>query len=252
MKKALFIFPLMLSMLAACSPSVNPAGNSNSGNKTSSFTDKYSKDTAGYVTWYNGADASTFAYYVPEIENGFHHCAVSEPKYYDLLPGTAIELSANGKTVKLLVTDLCPSSENSEHTSKANYFFDLEKTAFTTLAAESVGTLDMTFKTIPYPTSQNIKIQVKDGVNEYWLAFRFYNMRYPLKKVEFSQDGNNWSEANKLSGIENNWYVIPTGNNLLSGAHYFRLTDVHNQIVVTNNLGTFSADGKVDTGVNFA
>lgn len=218
--------------------------------KDSSYTGKYTSPTSGYVTWYDGADSSSVAYYVPEIESGWFHCAVSEPKYSELLPGTAVELSANGKTVHLLVTDLCPSSKNYKHTSKANYFFDLEKSAFTSLAAESVGELNMTFKTVPYPTSKNIKIQVKDGVNEYWLAFRFYNMRYPLKKVEFSQDGKSFKELQKLSGIENNWYLVE-GNNLLSGNHYFRLTDVNGQVVVTDRIDTFSVNGKYDLGKNF-
>ena len=217
----------------------------------SSFTGKYSTETSGYVTWYDGADASTVAYFVPEIESGWYHCAVSEPKYSEIPAGTAVELTANGKTVHLLVTDLCPSASNSNHTSKANYFFDLEKSAFTSLADESVGELQMTFRTIPYPTSKNIKIQVKDGTNDWWLAFRFFNMRYPLKKVEFSQDGKNFSEVSKLSGIENNWYEIKNGTELCKGAHYFRPTDVYGQVISTGNLGAFSENKIVDSGKNF-
>ena len=99
----------------------------------------------------------------------------------DFPAGTAIELSANGKTINLLVTDLCPSSSNAHHTSKANYFFDLQKSAFTTLADESVGELQMTFKVIPYPTSKNIGF-ISTTTQEWYLQGRFFNMRYPLKK----------------------------------------------------------------------
>ena len=245
---SIFIAVVLAFSFFSCSSDDSPAATGTE----SSFTDKYSSETSGYVTWYEGA-AAAVAYYVPEIESGWYHCAVSEPKYADLPAGTAIELSANGKTVHLLVTDLCPSSENAQHTSKATYFFDLEKSAFTSLAEASVGELQMTFKTIPYPTAKNIKMQVKDGVNEWWLAFRFYNMRYPLKKVEFSADGTNFTEVAKLSGIENNWYKTESSTGgLLSGAHYFRLTDVHDQQVTTANLGAFTANGTVDTQKNFA
>ena len=77
-------------------------------------------------------------------------------------------------------------------------------------------------------------------------------MRYPLKKVEFSQDGSSFKEVSKLSGIENNWYVIKSGSSLLSGAHYFRLTDVYNHTFTTNNLGAFAENSIVDCGKNFS
>ncbi len=219
---------------------------------SSSFTGKYAAETSGYVTFYEGAESSSVAYYVPEIESGWYHCAVSEPKYSELPAGTAVELCANGKTVHLLVTDLCPSSSNSNHTGKSDYFFDLEKSAFTYLADESVGVLNMTFKTVPYPTDKNIKIQVKDGVNEWWLAFRFYNMRYPLQKVEFSTDGNSFSEVAAMSGIDNNWFKVGADSGgLLSGAHYFRLTDVYGHCIRTSNLGAFSENGTFNLGKNF-
>ena len=90
-----------------------------------------------------------------------------------------------------------------------------------------------------------------DGANEWWLAFRFYNMRYPLKKVEFSSDGVNFSEVENLRGIENNWFEVASGENLLSGKHYFRLTDVYGQTVTTSNVGVFSVNGIYDLGKNF-
>lgn len=75
------------------------------------------------------------------------------------------------------------SPSNAHHTSKANYFFDLQKSAFTTLADESVGELQMTFKVIPYPTSKNIGF-ISTTTQEWYLQGRFFNMRYPLKKIE--------------------------------------------------------------------
>jgi len=185
MKKIIALLStLFLFSISACSSdesnsqiSNNTTQDKGNGNTTSSFTDKYSTSTNGYVTWYDGAADSTVAYYTPELISGWYHCAVSEPKYDELPAGTAIELSANGKTVHLLVTDLCPSASNSNHTSKANYFFDLEKSAFTSLAEASVGELQMSFKTIPYPTSSNIKFLAKDGINQWWLSGKFYNCR---------------------------------------------------------------------------
>lgn len=220
-----------------------------SSSKASSFTGKYTEPTTGTVTFYEGYNATSVAYYVPQIENGFYKCAVSEPKLAELPPGTALEITYNGTTINALITDLCPSSENSEWTSQSSYFFDLAKNAFTKLAEEKLGHIDVTFKAIPYPTKSNIFFQAKDGINEWWLAGRFYNIRYPLKKVEISIDGSAYKQMDRLS-TQNNWYEIK-GENLTSGKKKFRLTDVYGQVIETSEISSVSAMGKYDCGKNF-
>lgn len=126
----------------------------------------------------------------------------------------------------------------------------MEKSAFTTLADASVGELNMTFKMIPYPTSSNIKFLSKDGINAYWLAGKFYNCRYPLKKVEWSKDGTNFTEMEKLAGHENNWYKAEGSD--LTTKLIFRLTDVYGQVVTTSAVTGISAERSYDTGVNFS
>lgn len=64
-----------------------------SSSKESSFAGKYTEPTTGTVTFYEGYDATSVAYYVPQIENGFYKCAVSEPKLAELPPGTALEIT---------------------------------------------------------------------------------------------------------------------------------------------------------------
>ena len=217
--------------------------------KESSFTGKYKEPTTGTVTFYEGYDAASVAYYVPQIENGFYKCAVSEPKLAELPPGTALEITYNGTTIHALITDLCPSSENSKWTSKSSYFFDLAKNAFTKLADEKLGVIDVTFKTIPYPTKSNIFFQAKDGIVETWLAGRFYNMRYPLKKVEISIDGSAYKQMAQIAS-ENNWYKVD-GQNLISGKKKFRLTDIHGQVIETSEISYVSSMEKYNCGKNF-
>lgn len=217
---------------------------------SSTFTGKYKNETNGYVTFYNNADSDLVAYYVPELEAGWYHCAVSEPKLSEIPPGSAIELSANGKTIHLLVTDLCPNSTNSHHTSKTNYFFDLEKTAFTTLASESVGVLNMKFKIIPYPTSKNIGFYSTD-TEEWYLQGSFYNMRYPLKKIEYSLDGGTtFEEMKKVSSTNKNNLQCINGKKIPSKIT-FRLTDIYNNILTTRTVSIPTTKNKVDLGVNF-
>lgn len=247
MTKRILILSLIISTIIVSSCSFN----NKKDLPSSGFTGKYTSETAGYVTYYEDADSDSVAYYVPEQEEGWYHCAVSEPKYDDLLPGTAIELKANGKTINLLITDLCPSKTNSENTNNPNFFFDLEKSAFTYLADASVGKLDMIFKTIPYPTSKNIKIQIKDSSNEWWLSFRVFNMRYPLKSVEISKDGDTFVPMKSFKLY--NWYEKQYYNGeVLSGKTYFRLTNIYGQVITTGDIGTLRQNQVYDLGVNFS
>lgn len=202
----------------------------------------------GRVTYYQGYDAESVAYYAPEIESGWYKCAVSENKLGEFPPQSAAEITYNGKKIRVLVTDLCPNSENSHWTSKSDYYFDLGENAFAALGDTKDGVLNVSITKIAYQTSRNIQFQVKDGVNQWWLAGRFYNMRYQLAKVEYS-NGDGFKQMEKLSGNENNWWVIE-GSSLMSNVT-FRLTDVYGHTVTTNKIGSLSENGKYDTGTNF-
>lgn len=203
----------------------------------------------GQVTFYDGYDADSVAYYAPEIENGWYKCAVSENKLREFPPQSAAEITYDGKTIRVLVTDLCPISENSHWTSQSDYYFDLGKNAFAALGNTVDGVLNVSIKKVAYQTSKNIQFQVKEGTNQWWLAGRFYNMHYPLVKVEYS-NGGDFKEMEKLDGNNNNWWVIKSGENLLSNMT-FRLTDVYGQTVTTTAIGSLSENGKYDTGTNF-
>ena len=89
---------------------------------------------------------------------------------------------------------------------------------------------------------------MKDGVNQWWLAGRFYNMRYPLAKVEYS-NGGGFKQMEKLSGNENNWWVVE-GSGLLSNVT-FRLTDVYGHIVTTGRISLLRENVEYNTNVNF-
>lgn len=148
----------------------------------------------------------------------------------------------------MLVTDLCPNAGNSHWTSRPDYYFDLGRNAFAALGDTKDGSLDVSIKKIAYQTEKNIKFQVKDGVNPWWLAGRFYNMRYPLAKVEYLNGGVS-KEMGRLSGNENNWWVVE-GSGLLSNVT-FRLTDVYGHTVQTGRISSLSASTYYDVGTNF-
>ena len=243
MKKYIFVLAAFLPLiLLSCDDGKLDGGSGENGISIGTTVN-------GKVTWYEGYNAESVAYYAPEIESGWYKCAVSENKLGEFPPQSAAEITYNGKKIRVLVTDLCPNSENSHWTSQSDYYFDLGKNAFAALGDTKDGVLNVSITKIAYQTSRNIRFQVKDGVNQWWFAGRFYNMRYPLAKVEYS-NGGGFKQMEKLSGNENNWWVIRSGSNLMSNMT-FRLTDVYGHTVTTNKIGSLSENGKYDTGKNF-
>ncbi|MDE6350593.1 MAG: hypothetical protein K2K67_06300, partial [Treponemataceae bacterium] len=135
-------------------------------------------------------------------------------------------------------------------TSRADYFFDVGENAIAVLDDTAKGYLNVSIEKIAYQTSQNIHFEVKDGSHQWWLAGRFYNMRYPLAKVEVAFDGKNFTPMQKLSGNENNWWFIKSGSDMLSDVS-FRLTDTFGHTVTGTTIRALSVGGRYDIGVNF-
>lgn len=203
---------------------------------------------SGYVTYYT---PSSTAFFTPEIESGWYQCAVSEYKYSTFPAGSAIQITANGKTINVLVTDLCPISQvpNGNGMTNENYYFTLEESAFIALADKSVGILNMTCKTIPYPTEKSIGFIASDN-SQYYLKGRFYNMRYPLKNIEYSFDGG--TTFNQMQAVDpgkTNFYSIDNG--LIPQTIIFRLTDIYSQTVTTSPIQPPAKNEKISLGVNF-
>ncbi len=220
------------------------------GSGETSSSGKTESQKTGTVTFYTTYNEDSVAYYTPELESGWYKCAVSENKLKEFPPQSAAKITYNNKTIRVLVTDLCPNDGNSQWTSKSNYFFDLAENAFAALANKVEGHIDVSIQRIAYETNRNIKFAVKERSNQWWLAGRFYNMRYPLAKVEYSQDGINFKEMKKLSGNKNNWWEIQSGKNLMSNLT-FRLTDVYGNTITCAAISKLSDGGTYDLGANF-
>lgn len=229
----------------------SPNGASSESTEHSSpSSGKTESQKTGTVTFYTTYNEDSVAYYTPELESGWYKCAVSENKLGEFPPQSAAKITHNNKTIRVLVTDLCPNDGNSQWTSKSNYFFDLAENAFAALENKVEGHIDVSIQRIAYETNRNIKFAVKNESNQWWLAGRFYNMRYPLAKVEYSQDGINFKEMEKLDGNKNNWWKIQSGKNLMSNLT-FRLTDVYGNTITCAAIGKLSVGGTYDLGANF-
>lgn len=239
MRKRFFVLvPLWSLLFLSCDEALPPAGSTG-------------EPQEGIITFYTSYDTDSVAYYTPELESGWYKCAVSENKLSEFPPQSAAEITYNGTAIRVLVTDLCPNEGNALWTSKPNYFFDVGENAFAVLDDTARGYLNVSIKKIAYQTSRNIHFAVKDGSNQWWLAGRFYNMRYPITKVEVAFGNKAFMDMQRLDGYKNNWWVVKSSNGMLLSDVSFRLTDVSGHTVTGTAIRTLSVGGSYDIGVNF-
>ena len=248
MRRLVMIAVMMPLLFLSCGEDGTGGGDDYDG-----ISGKIGDTVDGRVTFYEGYDSSSVAYYAPEIESGWYKCAVSENKLREFPPQSAAEITYDGKTIRVLVTDLCPNSENSHWTSQSDYYFDLGKNAFAALEDTVKGHINVSITKIAYQTSKNIRFQEKpSNGNGYYIAGRFYNMRYPLAKVEVSSDGKNYTQMKRMAK-ENNWWELQySSGGLDSRSFYFRLTDVYDHTITSSTAMTFSAASSSNgIGTNF-
>lgn len=239
MRKRFFVLvPLWSLLFLSCDEALPPAGSTG-------------EQQEGIITFYTTYNKDSVAYYTPELESGWYKCAVSENKLSEFPPQSAAEITYNGTAIRVLVTDLCPNEGNAQWTSKPNYFFDVGENAFAVLDDTARGHLNVSIKKIAYQTSRNIHFAVKDDSNQWWLAGRFYDMRYPLAKVEVAFGNKAFTDMQRLNGFENNWWVVESSNGMLLSDVSFRLTDVSGHTVTGTAIRTLSVGGSYDIGVNF-
>lgn len=177
------IFICSLTFLCSCDPDLIT--------KSEYRGEKYS----GYVTYYSDYSNPSFA--VPEIADGYFTAAISEQKLKDFPIGTALKITWNGRSINVIINDLCPDSSNSHHTYNPNYYLDLAENGARALFTDlTPGMFDVEIEKIPYGTKQNLKMKIKEN-NGWYFSFWLYNMRYPLSKIEYAFDSNNFTEVSR-------------------------------------------------------
>lgn len=189
------------------------------------------KKYSGYVTYYSDYSNPSFA--APEIAQGYYTAAISEQKLKDFPIGTALKITWNNKSINVIINDLCPNSSNSHHTYNPNYYLDLAENGARALFTDlTPGIFDVEIEKIPYGTDQNLKLKVKDN-NGWYFSFWLYNMRYPLSKIEYALDSNNFSKVKEDSSSNIcGFYFIQCDEGLNSHSTLkIKATDIYGQTV---------------------
>ncbi|HEX6355334.1 expansin EXLX1 family cellulose-binding protein [Actinophytocola sp.] len=149
---------------------------------------------------------------------------------------TVLVQAANGASVTVRITNLCPSPCRVGQ-------LDLSAEAFAMLAEPRLGEIPITWKLISPNATGSISIRYKVGSSQYWCGIQVINHRNPLARLEV-RAGAGWKQ---LSRTDYNYFLSEDGSGC-GGA--IALTDIYGQRLVVDPLPV-RADVVQPTSVQF-
>ncbi|KAJ5191457.1 uncharacterized protein N7498_010442 [Penicillium cinerascens] len=150
----------------------------------SSPSSSSSSGTPGEATFYGGNVAGgTCSFSDYTLPSSLFGTALSVDQWSDASKcGACVAVTGpNGKTIKAMIVDQCPSC--------ASNHFDLFEDAFSELSDPSTGVIDITWSYTPCDLDGPLKLKNKSGTSEYWFSMQVVNANEPVAKLEVSTDG---------------------------------------------------------------
>ncbi|KAL4784617.1 RlpA-like double-psi beta-barrel-protein domain-containing protein-containing protein [Aspergillus varians] len=96
----------------------------------------------------------------------------------------------NGNSIKAMIVDECPECAPSH--------LDLFESAFSELAATSVGIIPISYEFIPCSISSPLILKNKEGTSAYWFSMQVVNANEAVASLEVSTDGGStWQETTR-------------------------------------------------------
>ncbi|KAK5125465.1 hypothetical protein LTR85_000574 [Meristemomyces frigidus] len=161
------------------------------------------RSLSGQATYYGGNVAGgTCSFSTYTLPSGLYGTALSDSNWDDSGNcGGCAAVTYGGKTITAMIVDQCPGCGTNH--------LDLFPDAFSALAAESVGVIDVTWDYVPCPVPGNLEIHMKSGVSEYWFSAQVVNAHRRTAKLEVSTDeGSTWIATTRQSY---NFFEISSG-----------------------------------------
>lgn len=204
----------------------------------------------GRITYY--AQSNFVACDIPMSEWPQYTTALSEKHFQGgLACGATVRLMNAGKEIRAMVVDLCPVVGNEEWCSGDMTHFDLgNATTFAQLEPPVTGVKQITFEWIPTPVGDTpVKLRLKDGINNWWIAIEVINHRYPIAKLEIKDPQSGaWRAGDRTKpGMYNYWQFDFTGNGL-TPPFQIRITDQYGQVI--EETGTVVQEKYMWTGTH--
>ncbi|WP_245848502.1 expansin EXLX1 family cellulose-binding protein [Lentzea kentuckyensis] len=151
--------------------------------------------------------------------------------------GAYILVRANGKSLTVRVTNLCPAPCRVGQ-------LDLSREAFARLADPQQGEIPVTWTLVSPPLEKKISVRYKTGSSQWWCGIQVIDHRNPVARLEV-QAGGQWKEVRRA---EYNYFLSENGAGC-GGA--LAVTDIYGERLVVNPLPV-KPDVVQPTSVQFA
>jgi expansin (peptidoglycan-binding protein) len=151
--------------------------------------------------------------------------------------GAYVLVRANGKSITVRVTNLCPAPCRVGQ-------LDLSREAFARLADPQQGEIPVTWTLVSPPLEKKISVRYKTGSSQWWCGIQVIDHRNPVARLEV-QAGGQWKE---LRRAEYNYFLSENGAGC-GGA--VAVTDIYGERLVLNALPV-KPDVVQPTSVQFA
>jgi expansin len=177
---------------------------------------------SGKATHFDGSGGGNCSYGPPSTDL---YVALGPSEYSaGAACGGYIDVTGPKGSVRVKVVDQCPEC--------APGHLDLSKAAFSKIGNLSDGIIQITYKGVRDPALPGpIKMRVKDGASQYWLAILADNHGNPLKSVEVKTPSGGWLS---LRRTDYNYWIDQDGNG--KGPFTVRLTDVYGRQATVDNV----------------
>lgn len=192
---------------------------------------------SGEGTYYAPIDGTNSGNCSIYIEPGdLMYCALNVIDYNNAAPcGGYIKVNGVKGSVVLQVVDSCPECLKGD--------VDMTEKAFSMIDEVINGRVPITWEFVDKPNDETVKIEFKEGSTNYWTAIKVFDIKNPLKSLEYLDANGNWVIMERMSY---NFFVEPAG---VMSPMTLRATSVEDEILILDNLSLTS--NTIDTQRQF-
>lgn len=175
-----------------------------------------------------------------DYEASYYTAAMNHEDYMNGLAGAFVEITdKDGDKIQVLITDRLPEGAKGD--------IDLSREAFAKIEPLVTGKMDITWKIIPFPTSEPISYVFKPTSTQWWAEVQVRNGRYPIKKLEYyDKTAKKYVE---LERKEYNYFAANSGMGV--GPYTFRVTDFYGHVLTDKNISINTSSTPVKGKANF-
>ncbi|KAK6825603.1 hypothetical protein PG987_013097 [Apiospora arundinis] len=196
--------------------------------------------TTGTSTFYGGnLQGGTCSFSTYTLPAGIYGTAFSGSAWNSGAKcGSCLEVTAKGKTIKVMVVDKCPECEPGH--------LDLFENAWKALSPGSSDPMTTSWTEVECGITSPLVLHNKSGTSPYWFSMQVINANEAVTKLEVSTDGGKTWQATKRQDY--NYFENPSGFG--AAKLTIRVTGASGKTVTVENVGVES-DSQIKAASNF-